>query len=266
MQMITSFNEILFEKYGKRMVEEFSEMSDGTVTLAVIYEGEKIPNLSLKNVVFTCFSHIGHHDFIRKFGHLHEARGIRITLHLNNQINISQNFKFDAVRFSFKIFSLLQALELFKPSGYFAWIDADIRCLKEFSSKDLLKFFPEDNQLMSYLGRDNYPPDSPYSECGFLGFNSKHPKTLEFLNRIAEIYQNGEIFSHEQWHDSWIWDQTRIEFESRAVEFKNISGAASSTDHPFINTDLGIFFDHLKGPTRKEIGQSFIKDYKLRGR
>ena len=266
MLMITSFNEILFEEYGKRMVEEFSEKSDGTVSLAVIFEGKKFPNLSLKNIAFTCFNHPGHQDFIRKFAHLHEARGLRINLTSNNQINISQDYKFDAVRFSFKIFSLLQALEIFRPSGCFAWLDADVRCLKEFGSRDLLRFFPGDNQLMSYLGRDNFPPDSPYSECGFLGFNSKHPMTLKFLGRMAEIYQNGEIFSQEQWHDSWIWDQTRIEFESRMVEFKNISGAASSTEHPFINTDLGIFFDHLKGPKRKEMGQSLTQDYKLRAR
>ena len=55
----------------------------------------------------------------------------------------------------------------------------------------------------------------------------------------------------------------RIEFEGSGIQFKNISGAASSTDHPFINTDLGIYFDHLKGPERKRIGQSFIEDYKM---
>ncbi len=266
MKIITSFNEMLFHKYGKRMIEEFSAMSDGTVTLAVIYEGKEIPNLPLKNVIFTYFNHSGHHDFIRKFGHLNDARGLRIRLLANNEIHLSQDFKFDAVRFSFKIFALLQALELFKLPGYFAWLDADIRCLKKFGSKDLLKFFPDEDQLMSYLGRSNFPSDSPYSECGFLGFNSKHPKTFEFLSRMAEIYQSGEIFTHEQWHDSWIWDQTRIEFESRSVKFKNISGVASSTEHPFVNSDLGIFFDHLKGPKRKEMGESFIQDYVLRSK
>lgn len=266
MKIITSFNEVLFNQYGKRMVEEFSEKSDGTVTLSVIYEGKNIPNLTLKNIEFTCFSHPGHHDFIRKFGHLTDARGLRVEFLSNNKINLYEDYKFDAVRFSFKTFSLLQALELFKPPGYFAWLDADVRCLTKFGSNDLQQFFPDDDQLMSYLGRSSFPPNSPYSECGFLGFNSKHPMTLKFLNRMAEIYQNGEIFAHEQWHDSWIWDQTRIEFESRAVKFKNISGAASMTEHPFINSDLGIFFDHLKGPKRKEMGQSFIQDYKLRAR
>lgn len=266
MLLITSFNEILLELYGKRMVEEFSEKSDGTITLAVLYEGDKVPNIRLKSVEFICLQNSSHKNFIRKFGHIHEANGVRLQFLPNNEVNVYRDFKFDAVRFSFKIFALLQALELFKPLNYFAWIDADIRCLKKFSATDLASFFPEDNQLMSYLGRKNFPSNGAYSECGFLGFNGNHPMAVDFLNRMAEIYESGEIFTYEQWHDSWIWDQARLEFEGRGVKFKNISGAASLTDHPFINTDLGIYFDHLKGPERKRIGQSFIDDYKVRSR
>jgi hypothetical protein len=80
---------------------------------------------------------------------------------------------------------------------------------------------------------------------------------------MANIYFSGEIFSHHQWHDSWIWDQVRLEFQRRNVSFKNISGSAFETDHPFINCDLGLFFDHLKGPQRKHMGKSFAEDYKL---
>jgi hypothetical protein len=145
MLMITSFNEILFEHYGKRMINEFSEMSDGTVKLVVIFEGDITPNISLKNVKFIRFTHYGHHSFIKKFGHLREANGFKFEFLPDNQVNISRDFRFDAVRFSFKIFSLLEALELFQPLSHFCWIDADIRCLKKFSSKDLLKFFPDDD-------------------------------------------------------------------------------------------------------------------------
>ncbi len=52
MLLITSFNENLFKQYGERMVKEFSEKSDGSVKLAVIYEAEKIPEIYLKNIEF----------------------------------------------------------------------------------------------------------------------------------------------------------------------------------------------------------------------
>jgi len=266
MLMITSFNETLLNQYGRRMIEEFSEKSDGSVKLVVIYEGSNVPDIQLKNIEFACFKHPGHHEFMRKFAHLHEARGLRITFLPGNKVNLSPDFRFDAVRFSFKIFSLLQALDLYKPSHHFAWLDADIRCLKSFSESNLEQFFPEKNQLMSYLGRNNFPPSGAYSECGFLGFNTQHSQLMPFLNRMADIYTNGEIFTHEQWHDSWIWDKTREEFERQEVKFKNISGLAVSTEHPFINSDLGIFFDHLKGPQRKQSGHSFDSDYKVRSK
>ena len=262
--MVTSFNEILYQQYGKRMISEFSEKSDGSVELLVVFEGTRVPNIKLKHINIISFFNSDHNLFIKKFGHLHEAKGLRIRTTDNNQINLSMDFRFDAVRFSFKIFSLIQALDYINPTEYMAWIDADIRCLKQFSEGELVKFFPNDGELMSYLGRTNFPPGGAYSECGFLGFNLRHPLLLDFLHRIALIYRDGEIFTYEQWHDSWVWDQVRAEYEHRDVRFKNISGVASITDHPFINCELGIFFDHLKGPERKKLGNSFADDYKFK--
>jgi len=262
MLMVTSFNKSLYNSYGKRMTEEFSQKSDGSVKLAVIFEGEALPRSTpLKNVEYIIFNHEAHQEFLKKFGSLFEARGFRVNFLENNQVQIYHDYKFDAVRFSFKVFSLLQAIEALKPKDFFAWLDADIRCIKPFSSSELRKFFPGEGELMTYLGR-NFPQIDPYSECGFLGFNSNHPLTANFLSRVAQVYASGEIFSYHQWHDSWIWDQVRIEFENEGVKFKSISGAAYETDHPFINCELGKFFDHLKGPQRKEMGQSFPEDYK----
>ena len=264
MLVITSFNEALMNQYGLRMVHEFSEKSAGDVDLKVVFEGDEIPNIKINNVEFMRFHHAGHQNFVKKFGHLHEARGLRIFFQPNNQVNLTHDFKFDALRFSFKIFAVLQVLESCQPKDHFAWMDADVRCLKNFSHADLAPFLPEPDQLMSYLGRNNFPPTGAYSECGFLGFNARHPALHDFLHRMADTYVNGGIFSHEQWHDSWIWDQTRMEFERQGISFKNISGAAVNTEHPFINCGLGVFFDHLKGPQRKQAGHSFINDYKMK--
>lgn len=261
MLLITSFNQNLYEAYGKRMCQEFSEKSDGSVKLAVVFEGEANPTATFENVEFILFNNIDHKTFMSKFAHLHEARGLRIKFQPNNQVNLSWDYRFDAVKFSFKIFSILQTLEAHSSVDHFAWIDADIRCLKNFTKNDLMPFFPDENQLMSYLGRKNFPLPNAYSECGFLGFNRKHPLVLKYLTRVAQIYRDGEIFSQVEWHDSWVWDKVREKFESEGVEFKNISGSFDNTDHPFINTGLGKFFDHLKGPMRKQLGRSMAEDY-----
>ena len=100
------------------------------------------------------------------------------------KINVSSNYKFDAIRFSFKPFSIQQSLDYLSDKlDYLIWTDADLRCKKNFFENDLINFLPEKNELMSYLGRkDNY------SECGFLGFNLKHPEFYNFINRVINIY------------------------------------------------------------------------------
>jgi len=115
---------------------------------------------------------------------------------------------------------------------------------------------------MSYLGRTKFPPDAPYSECGFLGFNPIHPELNNFLNRMKALYLSGEAFQLEQWQDCWLWDHVRSEFSKNGTEFLNLSGKYQETEHPFINCGLGQYFDHLKGPTRKKQGHSFASDYK----
>ena len=173
------------------MTEEFSEKSDGSVQLKVIFEGDPPPGISLPHVEFIKFNHPWHHVFLRKFGHLQEAHGVKFARQSDQSLHAFRDFKFDAIRFSFKIFAVLQALSLFRPDQFFAWIDADVRCIKSFNQFDLFGFFPDEHQIMSYLGRTNFPPTGAYSECGFLGFNARHPQTISFLNRMAEIYKIG---------------------------------------------------------------------------
>ena len=115
---------------------------------------------------------------------------------------------------------------------------------------------------MSYLGRTNFPPERPYTETGFLGFNLKHSQFKQFINRMVEVYCSGEIFSFVEWHDCWVYDHVRKEFEEKNINFKNISGPIfEKLAHPFVNCNLGKFFDHLKGD-RKKSGSSYNEDYK----
>jgi hypothetical protein len=255
-------NEILYNQYGRNMINDFHNVSGLDVKLCVIFEGP-VPYHAFRNekIDIIQMANPEHDKFTKYFGHLHQARGLTIKLSKDNKkADLVWNYRFDAIRFSFKIFSIIQAINLITTDEPFAWIDADIRCLQKFNSEDMKPFLPEGSELMSYLGRDNHP----YSECGFLGFNAQHPKCLEFLTRMKNIYTSGEIFSLTEWHDSWIWDYVRNEYESQGINFKNISGAARTLEHPFINCGLGKYFDHLKGAQRKADGHSSESDYKLK--
>jgi len=62
----------------------------------------------------------------------------------------------------------------------------------------------------------------------------------------------------EEWHDSFVFEEVRkvIQAKHHAVPFYNISGSlVNGEGHPMINSDLGKYFDHLKGD-RKQLGKS----------
>lgn len=263
-ELITSVNAVLLNEYGARAFSEFDHYADDTVRLNVIFEG-KIPNNSTnyQRVRFIEFDSPGHREFLRRFGHLHEAKGLRIRFFQEGgqqRVNLAWDFRFDAVRFSFKIFSIKQAIAHISSARHLAWIDADIRVLRSFGITELSEFFPDEHQLMSYLGRTNFPKPNAYSEAGWLGFNMAHPDTEKFLEFVSNQYVSGEIFSQKEWHDSWLWDVARNNFEEQGVGFKNISGVSANLEHPFVNCGLGKYFDHLKGPERKRQGKSFERD------
>ena len=260
---VSTMNRRLYDFYGKNFLDDFAKFASGDIKLFIIFEGE-FPEEILhikENIIVIPLMNENHNNFIKKFGHLNEAKGLKIKIFIEDgqrKINFREDYRYDAIRFSFKPFSIYHSLEyLPKDLEYLVWTDADLRCKKKFNSIDLKKFLPNNEEVMSYLGREG-----AYSECGFLGFNLKNVQTLKYIKRMINIYESGEIFSLEQWHDSFIWDYARIEFENiYGTKFKDISGQARNKEHVFLNTDLNIFFDHLKGPQRKQQGKSSDDDY-----
>ena len=43
-----------------------------------------------------------------------------------------------------------------------------------------------------------------YSECGFLIFNTEHPIHEKFWQNMMKMYDDGDLFSEQEWHDSYI--------------------------------------------------------------
>ena len=262
---VSTMNKKLYEQYVNRFIDEFANCDSEDLKLFIVFEGEypeEILNIK-KNVFAIPFLSKKHQLFIKYFGKLYEANGLRLKKIIDNgqqKLNISNDYHFNSIKFSFKPFSIDLALEYIPEDlNYLIWTDADLRCKKQFDFSSLNKFLPDESFLMSYLGRKK----PWYSECGFLAFNLKHKDFRDYINRVINIYTSGEIFSLEQWHDSWIWDHVRYEFEEyKKTNFKNISGKGFELEHPFINCGLEEFFDHLKGPNRKKEGRSFSDDYK----
>ena len=264
---ISTLNKKIYQEYGKYFINEFVQFASKEIKLFLVFEGDPLSEFSVlpDNIIIIPFISEKHSQFINFFGGLYESRGYKIKFIQEdgeNKINIYSDYHFDSIKFSFKPFAIHLLLpKLQKDIDTLLWTDADLRCKKKFDSNALKKYLPENDKLMSYLGRKK----PWYSECGFLGFNLKHPDFHNYINRVIDIYVTGEIFSLEQWHDSWVWDYVRVEFEkNKNTKFKNISGDGVNFDHPFVNCGLEEFFDHLKGVERKKIGKSFDSDFKLK--
>lgn len=77
-----------------------------------------------------------------------------------------------------------------------------------------------------------------------------------------QLYLDDSLFELPEWHDSFVYDVIRKTFEDTLPDFKthNITANDPPSDHPFINSVLGQYMDHLKGDSRKEQGKSFGDD------
>jgi hypothetical protein len=84
-----------------------------------------------------------------------------------------------------------------------------------------------------------------------------------FLKRFQWMYDDAEngIFQQDEWHDSFIFDIVRKHTVLNELDWS--SNLITGEGHPFINTDLGKYLDHLKGK-RKEYGKSLTEDLKIK--
>jgi len=111
------------------------------------------------------------------------------------------------------------------------------------------KLYKEDC-MMTYLGRGGQ-----YSECGFLGFNMKHPEIQNYADEMLRMYNSDDIYKLIECHDSFVWDHVRIKFEEERDVMNNNIGDHKKA-HVQARSVLGMYYDHTKGPSRKNQGFS----------
>lgn len=170
-------------------------------------------------------------------------------------------FEYDAIRFSYKVFACIDAYQKTKPDMMW-YLDADIITFEPVPMSWLEHIIP-DHAFTSYLGR----PKKGFSETGYYAFNTAHEFAEEFFKRWQQYYDEDLFFNIQKgflnsfpragYTDSFTFDAVRIEME-QAGKIKNEDlndgrfGGARKARHPFINSELGQYMDHLKGFERKD--------------
>ena len=239
--LVTTFNADGYKLYGKKMLEAFLEYWPIDQQIIVYTENCDLdtqfnnPRIIIKDLL-----------------QVNELVDFK-TRHKDNLVangfknSSTKNFLFDAVRFSHKVFALYDAVQN-NLGKSIVWVDADTITHSNVSANFLADNFPN-NFGIAYLGRIKQ-----YTECGWVVYHTSHPLMQKFWETFTDYYRKDTIFNLPEWHDSYVFDVVRKEYESKGMVNQNITPGFVA-GHPFINCVLGEYMDHMKGP-RKQEGRS----------
>lgn len=243
---VTTFAVDGYYEYGKRLIESLDRFLPADVQILVYLEAIlPLPSSSrihAINMLRACPDMI---DF--KTRHSTEPRANGIVEDVND-------YRFNAVKFCHKVFALTHAARTVSADVLY-WIDADSVMFRSASHAFLDGLLP-DGAYTSYLGRRNM-----HSECGFMAFDLRHPRNVDFMEFWHNIYAEDLVFQLPEWHDSYVYDVVRKYYEDKKQITSVDLRAGIEDDHqPFINSPLGACIDHLIGPRRKKSGCSYALD------
>lgn len=254
--VVTTMHAKAYEAYGARMIESFLKNWPAHVEFHLYAEGFVVENIKDDRLKVIDL-HAALPDLVafkaeHKNNPAAHGRQDRGPFPGNSRIRIGLGYRWDAVRFSNKSFSWCHAVRTLN-SDRVIWLDADTITHSPIPDEFLINLIPN-NSLCGYLGRSMM-----YTETGFIIINPKHQACSMLVSGIEFIYKSGKIFDLVEWHDCEVFDTMRKILESKGVVFVNISGHAASSMHPFINSELGRYMDHMKGD-RKSTGKSKQED------
>ncbi len=247
--VVTSFHAAGYQTYGQRFLQSFDKHWPADIPLMVYCENvtpvERSERFDFRDLLTLSTDLIAfkqrHQKFDLAHGKLRDG---------------SYEYRMDAVRFAHKTFSIFHALDGLSGIDHLLWLDADTYTFRDIPASFLTAVLPTEEYL-TYLGREQ----AAYSECGFVIYNLRHPQHDAFMSLFRDLYRLDLIFDIREWHDSFVFDFVRKRFERAGlITTKNLSARLPASQHPFINTILGDYMDHLKGRRRKEAGHSFAKD------
>jgi len=273
-KVITSYKPGTWDLYSGKGIKSIEEHWPAEIDI-VVYHEEPRPKYDHHRIKWVDLINVEpelskfknrHQDDPVACGKLQEIEGgVRRSAALKQQGGLDKNkesFLWDAVRFSNKVFCIINAVRNSPEYDYIVWIDADTYTHKSFSNSFLESLLPRDTML-TYLGREK-ESQAIYPECGFVGYNLKHPEIQNFINDWEKLYSTDEIFNLLEWHDSAIlWHLSKKYIAEKNIKINDIGhGAGASGHHVFVNSKLGIYIDHFKGEKRKIARRSAKDDFK----
>ena len=255
--IITSFNQAGMQQYGQRMVDAFDRHWPKSIELT-IYAEDCNPQISSDRMHVLDLMSVSADlaAFKKRYQNNPMANG---KVAKDTGVPFKDNaFKWDAVRFSHKVFAVIHACCNI-PADWVIWLDADTMTFADIP-ECFLDEICKSSAMACYLGRR----EKYHSECGWVAYNRNHPDLVDFIQQWKNLYISGKLFDLREYHDSFVFDVLRKDFQStKHTQFYNLSPdlPGKGPGHPFIASQLGLYMDHMKGSKRKALGHSLPDDY-----
>jgi hypothetical protein len=229
---VTSFTLSGYLEYGSRFVRTFRDFWPKEIPLIVYIEGEwdtqpYEPTVRFRRLEDCCPTLF---DFKMRYQHvpqdwLHHA----------------------ACKYAFKLHVVDHVTRHCCPYDKVFWLDADT------VTHAKIPFSFIDQQLPSGFYTSGLFRPKTYTECSFVGYNVQHRYHEEFMERCLYYYKSGEIFALDEWHDCWVYDAVRKRMElDLKIRSYDIGCGQAGHVHPFINSPLAQYMDHLKGKRKSK--------------
>ena len=273
-KVITSYKPGCWNEYAKKGIESMAKHFPEEIDL-VVYAEEPKPECNYDRIKWidlntaepelTAFKQ-RHKDDPVAHGKLQtKVNGVRRVPELQTLGGSDKNkesFLWNAVRFSNKVFCVVNAVRNSKDHDYVVWIDADTFSFRPVPLDWIVNLLPKDT-MVTYLGRENptLGDGGKYPECGFVGYNCNHPEIQNFINDWEQLYTTDNVFKILEWHDSYVfWHLTKIYRKTKNIKVNDIGyWKGVKGHHVFVNSELGLYMDHMKG-NRKTKGTSTKND------
>jgi hypothetical protein len=271
MAAVTTFNREGYERCGRRMIESFDQYWPREIPLYCYAEGftpdMPSPRAIVVDLLSACPELAAFKDRHSNNQKAHGAESCGTCYRFLIVRKKSRwrtpkvkfirmergiGYRWNAVRFSHKSFAIFNASARCKADVLY-WLDADILVFDEVPWAFLEELVPPDH-LLGYLKRPKF------SECGFVGYNLRHPSICGFFAEFKALYTTDRLFREREYHDSWLFDTVRKRFERMNCKTFDIArGRGAYAGHVFINSPLGQYMDHMKGE-RWAHGSSSLRD------
>jgi len=258
-KFITSYKPGTWDKFARRGIQSMAEQFPDNVDIVLyceepqpkdVHSRIKCVNLIQAEPNLFAFKDKYKDDPVANGKTTLIPNGVRRSDKLEGLDKNNDSFLWDAVRFSNKVFCIVNAVRNSDGYDYVVWLDADTFTFRPVP----LDFFPSlllKETMLTYLGREHptLGDGGVYPECGFVGYNLAHPEIQNFVTDWEKLYNTGDVFNILEWHDSYVfWHLSKIYRTEKNILVNDIGyWKGVKGHHVFVNSVLGQYIDHFKG-------------------